>query len=722
MFDEYLEPPSVERPIPHAHAVYVLVVLAGTPSSTTIDQDAPSTSHSPSSLEVRPPISHQGFANGPTIKDNPFAHAEDNPFVNVFAPEPSSKESSSGDVSSAESNQVIQPHNHLRKCSKDRPMDNIIGHPSRPVSTRKQLATDNLWYFYNTVLSKVKPKNIYKVKLDEYGDVLKNKARLVAKGYRQEEGVDFEESFASVARIKAIIIFIANAASKNMIIYQMDVKTAFLNGELKEEVYVSQPEGFVDPDHLTHVYHLNKALYGLMLYGRGITPYQGLQVSQSLRGIFINQLKYALEILPKYRMDTSDPVDTPMADQSKLNEDPLGIPVDQTRFEDTAMVLTAYENADHTGRQDKKGTGSESRPLMLNKENYVPWSSRLLRYAKSRPSGKLIHNSILNGPYVRRMIAEPGDGERDVPGAAPVARVPYRLAPSRMKDLSEQLKELSDKGFIRHSSSPWGAPVLFVKKKDGSFRMCIDYRELNKLTVKNRYPLPRIDDLFDQLQGSSVYSKIDLRSGHHQLRVREEDIPKTAFRTRYGHYEFQVMPFGLTNAPAVFMDPMNRMCKPYLDKFVIVFIDDILIYSKNEEEHEEHLKAILELLKKEEMITSANAVPPNKITSHSVETQKAEFKVYSMKPKNVKNIGNHSQLPNFVSKFLGIVRFRNDHIARIMRYGDYQLGNVTISRVYYVKGLRHNLFYVGQFCDADLEVTFQKNTCFMDPTLIDLVP
>nr|GEX67094.1 putative reverse transcriptase domain-containing protein [Tanacetum cinerariifolium] len=204
-----------------------------------------------------------------------------------------------------------------------------------------------------------------------------------------------------------------------------------------------------------------------------------------------------------------------------------------------------------------------------------------------------------------------------IPGAAPVAREPYRLALSKMKELSDQLKELSDKGFIRPNSSPWGAPVLFVKKKDGSFRMC-NYQELNKLMVKNRYPLLRIDDLFDQLQGSSVYSKIDLRSGYHQLRVCEEDIPKTAFRTSYGHYEFQVMPFGLMNAPAVFMDLMNHVCKPYLDKFVIVFIDNILVYSKNKEEHEEQLKLILELLKKEELY---------------VKFSKCEFLI----PKNIKN-------------------------------------------------------------------------------------
>ncbi|GKD35604.1 putative reverse transcriptase domain-containing protein [Tanacetum coccineum] len=178
-----------------------------------------------------------------------------------------------------------------------------------------------------------------------------------------------------------------------------------------------------------------------------------------------------------------------------------------------------------------------------------------------------------------------------------------------MQELFDQLQELADRCFIRPSTSPWGAPVIFVKKKDGSFRMCIDYRELNKLTVKNRYPLPRIDDLFDQLQGSSVYSKIDLRSGYYQLRVRDEDIPKTAFRTRYGHYEFQVMPFGLTNAPVVFMDLMNRVCKPYLDKFVIVFIDDILIYSRNKEEHADHLRIILKLLKKEKLYAKFSKSP-----------------------------------------------------------------------------------------------------------------
>ncbi|GJV66525.1 retrovirus-related pol polyprotein from transposon TNT 1-94 [Tanacetum coccineum] len=447
----------------------------------------------------------------------------------------------------AEPNQVTQPPDHLRKWSKDHPLDNIVGNPSRPVSTRKQLAFDALWCCFHTELSKVKPKNfkmaviedcwfqamqdeihefdrlevwelvprpvyvmvialkwIYKVKLDEYGDVLKNKARLVAKGYRQEEGIDFEESFAPVAWIEAIRIFIANAATKNMIIYQMDVKTAFLNGDLQEEVFVSQPEGFEDPDNPTHVYRLKKALYGLKQAPRAwydtlskflmankffkgaVDPtlftrksgkhillvqiyvddiifastdhnacnifskemsskfqmsmmgqmsfFLGLQVSQSPGGIFINQAKYALETLKKYGMDLSDPVDTPMVDRLKLDEDLLGIPVDQTRFrgmvgslmyltasrpdlvfavcmcaryqakptkkhleaikrvfrylkgtinmglwypKDNAMSLTAYADADHAGCQDSRRSTSGSAQFLGDR--LVSWSSKKQR-------------------------------------------------------------------------------------------------------------------------------------------------------------------------------------------------------------------------------------------------------------------------------------------------------------------------------------------------------
>nr|GEZ92995.1 putative reverse transcriptase domain-containing protein [Tanacetum cinerariifolium] len=227
-----------------------------------------------------------------------------------------------------------------------------------------------------------------------------------------------------------------------------------------------------------------------------------------------------------------------------------------------------------------------------------------------------------------------------------------------MKELAEQLKELSDKGFIRPSSSPWGAPVLFVKKKDGSFWIFIDYQGLNKLTVKNCYPLPRIDDLFDQFQGSSVYSKIDLRPGYHQLRVREEDFLKTAFRERYGHYEFQVMPFGLTNAPAVFMDLMNQVYKPYLDKFMIVFIDDILIYSKDEKEHEEHLKAILELLKKKELYAKFSKCefwfPKVQFLSHVIDKQ--GIHVDPAKNESVKD-WTSPKSPTEIRKFLGLAGY-----------------------------------------------------------------
>ena len=160
-----------------------------------------------------------------------------------------------------------------------------------------------------------------------------------------------------------------------------------------------------------------------------------------------------------------------------------------------------------------------------------------------------------------------------------------------------------DKWFIRPSTSPWGASVLFAKKKGKTLRLCIDYRQLNRVTIKNCYPLPRIDDLFDQLRGARVYSKIDLLTGYHQLRVRETVIPKTAFRMRYGHFEFTVMPFILTNAPAAFMDLMHRVFQPYLGQFVVVFMDDILIYSQSEWEHEYHSRIILQLLRDHQLYT-----------------------------------------------------------------------------------------------------------------------
>nr|GEV74585.1 hypothetical protein [Tanacetum cinerariifolium] len=461
MFDEYLEPLCAERPIPSSQAVQAPVNSAGTPSSNTIDQDAPFLSISPSSSALQSHSLHQGVADEPNyMEDHTVSPVDNNPFVNVFASEPHSEALSSGDISSTESTYVSQTHHHLNKWSKDHPLDNVIGNPSRSISTKKQLATDALWCLYSSVLSKVEPKNfksaitedcwfqamqdeihefdrlqlwelvrqpdcvmiialkwIYKVKLDEYGDVLKNKARLVAKGYRQEEGIDFEESIAP-----------------------MDVKTAFLNGELKEEVYVSQAEGFVDPYHLTHVYRLKKALYGLKQAPRAW--YDTLSrflldnnFSKSAVDPTLFTRKTGKHILLvqiyKFGMDSCDSVDTPMMDRLKPNEDPLGIPVDQTRFrsmvgslmyltasrpdlvfdvcmcaryqasptkkhikalkrvfqylkgtinwglwypKDTAMALTAHADADHAGCQDTRRSTSGSAQFLGDK--LISWSSK----------------------------------------------------------------------------------------------------------------------------------------------------------------------------------------------------------------------------------------------------------------------------------------------------------------------------------------------------------
>jgi hypothetical protein len=184
-----------------------------------------------------------------------------------------------------------------------------------------------------------------------------------------------------------------------------------------------------------------------------------------------------------------------------------------------------------------------------------------------------------------------------MPGVGPVAKSPYRMSSEELDELMKYLKKLLEQGFVRPSASPWGSPVLFVEKKDGTNRMCIDYRTLNSMTIKNKYPLPRIEDLLDRLKKAKFFSKIDLRSGYHQMKIREQDIPKTAFTTRYGLYEFVVVSFGLTNTPAYFMNFMNKVFIQELDRFVVVFIDDILIYSEIAEEHEEHLRIVLERLR-----------------------------------------------------------------------------------------------------------------------------
>ncbi|GJW56332.1 retrovirus-related pol polyprotein from transposon TNT 1-94 [Tanacetum coccineum] len=345
MFDEYFNPPGIrQNPIP--------VIPTGTSVSIAIDLDAPSGSHTSSPLDHHSSSVHHGLAGEPSAEVNPFAAADPEPFVNEFAPDYNSEASSSGEINIPESSQSTQHHEHVRKWTDSHPIDNIIGNPSRPVSTRKQLATDALWCFYNSVLSKVEPKNfqsaatedcwfqamqdeihefdrldvwelvpppdsamiialkwIYKVKLDEYGDVLKNKARLVAKGFRQEEGLDFEESFAPVARLEADIS-LPMRQQKTLTVYQMGrEKTAFFKMASSKMESMLQPKDFVDPERPHHVYRLKKALYGL-----------------------------------KQAPRACDPVDTPMVERTKLDEDLSGTPVDQTKYRSmigSLMYLTA---------------------------------------------------------------------------------------------------------------------------------------------------------------------------------------------------------------------------------------------------------------------------------------------------------------------------------------------------------------------------------------------
>ncbi|GJW73376.1 retrovirus-related pol polyprotein from transposon TNT 1-94 [Tanacetum coccineum] len=341
------------EPVPTATVVNALIVSTNTSVSTTIAQDAPSTSHSLSSSQVHPPVFPQGVAAGPTIEDTSITQADLHPSVNPVAGEPGSAQSTSGDVSLAEPNQVNQPPDHLRKWTKDHPLDNIVGNPSRPVSIRKQLASDILWCCYHTVLSKVKLKNFkMAVNEDSWFEAMQDEIRefdqlkvwelvprpdyvmIIGLKWIYKVKLDEYESFAPVARIEGNRIFIANAARKNMIIYQIDVKTAFLNGNLQEEVFASQPEGFKDPDYPTHVYRLKKALYGL---------------KQAPRAWYDTLSKFLL-----------------------ANNFFKGA-VDPTLF----TRKSAYANADHAGCQDSRRSTSGSAQFLGDR--LVSWSSKKQR-------------------------------------------------------------------------------------------------------------------------------------------------------------------------------------------------------------------------------------------------------------------------------------------------------------------------------------------------------
>jgi len=250
-----------------------------------------------------------------------------------------------------------------------------------------------------------------------------------------------------------------------------------------------------------------------------------------------------------------------------------------------------------------------------------------------------------------------------IPGAGPVSIAPYRMAPAELAELKKQIEDLLEKKFIRPSASPWRASVLLVKKNDGSSRLCVDYRQLNKLTIKNKYPLPRIDDMLDQLRGAAMFSKIDLRFGYHQILVKPEDVQKMAFRSRYGHYEYVVMSFGVTNAPAIFMDYMNRIFRPYLDQFVVVLIDDILIYSESREVHVDHLRVVLEILREHKLYGKLSKcefwLDEVQFLGHVISTQgisvdptKIETVVKWEKPQTVTEVRSFMGLVGYYKQFV----------------------------------------------------------------------
>ncbi|GJT57245.1 retrovirus-related pol polyprotein from transposon TNT 1-94 [Tanacetum coccineum] len=527
----------IPNPIPSAPytgfpalVVPVSINSAGTPSSTTIDQDSPSPSHSASSSALQSLSLQQGFAAGYTIiEDTPLAPVDNDPFVNMFALEPSSEASSSEDVSSAESTHVTQTHHHLGKWSKDHPLDNVIGNPSRP--------------FVGSSHADVGVMNLFDQLLSQGSE---NYTIPMAR-YRQEEGIDFEESFAPVARIEAIRIFIANASCKNMIIYQIDVKTAFLNGELKEEVYVSQPEGFVDLYHPTHVYRLKKALYGLKQAPRACMVGS---LSLYLTASADPDLVFAICMCARYQ---ASPIKKHLEALKWVFQYLRGtINWGLWYPKDTAMALTAYADADQAGITPST-SASRSQPSGNTKKDKIQQTPSSTQKNKVEAHSRIVQCSLKNKNY--------------------------SVEPNRTAN-------------VQHSKLNANSKLLCVK-----------------------------------CNGCML-------SDNHDLRVLD-------------------------------------------------------------------------------FINNVNARAKSKSVKKSSKRKVIQIVLWYLDSGCSKHMtGDRSHLTNFVNKFLGTVKFKNDHVAKILGYGDYQIGNVTILRVYYVEGLGHNLFSVGQFYDSNLEVAFRQHTCF----------
>nr|GEW98612.1 retrotransposon protein, putative, Ty1-copia subclass [Tanacetum cinerariifolium] len=707
--------------------VQPLVNSAGTPSSTIIDQDAPSPSFSPSSLTLQ---SHQGIAAASTfMEDYPIALVDNNPFINVFAPEPSFDASSSGD----------------------------------------------------------------KVKLDEYGDVLKNKARLVAKGYRQEEGIDFEESFALFARIEAIRIFIANATSKNITIYQMDVKASFLNGKLKEEVYVSQPEGFVDPDHPTHIIltgidndiystvdaclnacemwkdieRFYKMMNELVRNQCDVTNHQvNVQFLLQLQPEWQRSQQAATRNRGKVIVNSPPPIydqeSTMVAEDNEITNQDNSPRINRGTGYDNQRIVNvagARENIEVTpDAANNSGPIFDSEPLQkthlksqletqktqflneidrLSREcYYADHMNAILELSKS----KIMSNSFealqkhainleLDLHQCKEKIKNDKSFKEKQSNFFCKEREQYfeiqdlkaqlqdkGIAISELKKLIEKLKGKSMETKFEESSvirqpnafksqrlSILGKPTILldsIEKKD-----CSKSKSVTINNVSNDFSKPVTAQILPPNKKSILKNTNVIAPGMYKLHTGP-------IQTRTTQLPYDIRKTNKRMSFSIGVISSTSISRPQLKSNQLK--DRVMLNNSQgkKQEVEDHRRNV----KFSNNKTSVTACVPLCQILHCILIllQLVEIILFIVDSGCSKHImGNLKLLTNFVKKFLGTVKFRNDQIAPILGYGDLVQGTVSIKRVYYVEGLNHNLFFVGQFCDADLEVAFRKSTCYI---------